>query len=175
MISRILFFTVLIFILSTSHSEELDSGKEPRPVTLEPITYSQWRDRLARYPPDIVVVDLWATWCSSCIERFPKMVDLYNRYYRHDVRFVSMLLEDRADTDAIARAKQFLIKTGARFENYIMDEKLLDSFEKFGLMGIPAVIIYDRQHRERYRLTGDNPDNQFDDEDVEAAITDLLK
>ncbi len=175
MISRVLFFTALVFILSTSHSEELDSGKELRPVTLEPITYSQWRDRLASYPPDIVVVDLWATWCSSCIERFPKMVDLYNRYYRHDVRFVSMLLEDRADTDAIARAKPFLIKTGARFENYNMDEKLLDSFEKFGLMGIPAVIIYDRQHRERYRLTGDDPNNQFDDEDVEAAITDLLK
>lgn len=174
MILRVLVFTVLVFVHPTSSSAELGSGNKRDPITLEPITYLQWRDRLAGYPPDIVVVDFWATWCSSCVERFPKMVDLYRRYHRQGVRFVSMLLEDRADTDAIARAKPFLIKNEARFENYYMDAKLLDSFEKLGLIGIPAVIIYDRQHRERFRLTGDNPNKQFDEDDVAEAIVELM-
>jgi len=46
--------------------------------------------------------------------------------------------------------------------------------EKSGL-SIPAVLIYGRDGRLRYKLTGDDPNRQYTTEDVDRAIGELLK
>lgn len=143
-------------------------------VNFTPIKFEQWQKRLDSYPPDIVVVDMWATWCASCIERFPKMIELHQRFKNQGVRFVSMCLDDHQDKPALQRAKKFLQKQNAVFENYWMNENLMATFDKLKLIGIPAVVIYDQQGNEAYRLSGDNPNKQFTDEDVEVAITALI-
>ena len=162
-------------ILSMALSGAIDASAQPEPIALKSISYAQWQQKLASYPPDIVVVDMWATWCVSCIERFPKMVELYHRFHRQGVRFVSLCLDDREDQPALRRAEGFLRKQQAVFENYLMDENLMKAFEWLDLIGIPAVVIYDRKGKEAYRLTGDNPNKQFTDKDVENAILTLLK
>jgi hypothetical protein len=55
-----------------------------------------------------------------------------------------------------------------------MNENMMDAFEMLDLLGIPAVFIYDRNGQERIRLTGDNPNKQFTDKNVEEAIVSLL-
>lgn len=143
-------------------------------VSLNAITFAQWKDKLPGYQPNIVVVDNWATWCSPCIKRFPKMVELDQRYRDKGVDFVSINLDDHEDADALDKAEQFLNEVNATFDNYYMDENVLDAFEKLDLLGIPAVVIYDGKGKERYRLTGDNPNKQFTDEDIEDAVKVLL-
>ena len=49
-----------------------------------------------------------------------------------------------------------------------------DSFEKLDLLTIPAVFIFDRDGELRYRLTADDPNDQFTERDVEEAILGLL-
>jgi len=145
-------------------------------ITLEPISLSRWQQKLASYRGQIVVVDFWATWCGPCLERFPHMVALASKYGREGrIRFVSMSLDDRDDRPALQRALDFLKRQNAAFENYRLDEIIPDAMEKLDLLGIPAVFIYDRRGELSYRLTGDNPDRQFTDADVEAAIRELLK
>lgn len=144
-------------------------------IELVPITYEKWQRKLDGYKPDIVVVDMWATWCAPCIERFPKMVELNKRYGDRGVRFVSMNLDSREDEPALEMARQFLVNTRAAFENYMMDENLLEAFEMLDLLGIPTVVIYGPDGQERFRLTGDNPNHQFTDQDVESAIKSLLQ
>lgn len=154
-----------------------DTGEQPSQsdsIDLTPITFKEWQEKLSSYEPDIVVVDLWATWCQPCIERFPHMVEMHERYHDKGVRFVSMNLDSRDDTQALTFARQFLVKTNATFENYLMNENMMDAFEMLDLLGIPAVYIYDRNGQERIRLTGDNPNKQFTDKDVEDAIISLL-
>lgn len=143
-------------------------------IQMTPVTYDEWETRRIQYQPKIVIVDMWATWCVSCIERFPEMVRLHEQYKNHNVQFVSMNLDDREDTQSIDAAEQFLKKMNATFDHYRMDENLLVAFEKIDLIGIPAVLIYDENGHEKYRLTGDNPNKQFTDEDVEAALLELL-
>lgn len=121
-----------------------------------------------------VVVDMWATWCLPCIERFPHMVELAQKYADQRVRFVSLCLDDRDDEDAIALAQRFLTEQRARFPNFLMDEVVTRAFEKLDLLGIPAVFIYGPDGSLRYRLTGDDPNNQFTDADVDEAIEELL-
>lgn len=151
-------------------ADSVDTG-----IALRPITYEKWKQKLAGYKPDIVVVDMWATWCAPCIERFPKMVELNKRYGSRGVRFVSMNLDSREDEPALEMARQFLVNTRATFENYMMNENLLEAFEMLDLLGIPTVVIYGPDGQERFRLTGDNPNHQFTDQDVESAIKSLLQ
>ncbi|MFK7794781.1 MAG: TlpA family protein disulfide reductase [Gammaproteobacteria bacterium] len=141
---------------------------------MEPIDYQQWADKRASHLPSIVVVDMWAMWCVSCIERFPEMVKMHERYKNDNVVFASMNLDDREDQESLSAANDFLLSMNAQFDHYRMDENLMVAFEKTNLIGIPAVLIYDSEGNERYRLTGDNPNQQFSKHDVEQAIKALL-
>ena len=85
-----------------------------------------------------------------------------------------MNLDDREDTKSLKIADKFLQKMNANFDHYRMDENLLYAFEKIDLIGIPAVLIYDSKGNEQYRLTGDNPNKQFTEKDIEEAIINLL-
>ncbi|MEJ2116300.1 MAG: TlpA disulfide reductase family protein [Gammaproteobacteria bacterium] len=134
----------------------------------------EWETRRQQYLPNIVVVDMWAMWCSSCIERYPEMVKLHEKYKNQNIEFVSMNLDDREDLESLDLADKFLKKMKANFDHYRMDENLLYAFEKLDLLGIPAVLIYDENGKEQYRLTGDNPNKQFTEKDIEEAIKELL-
>lgn len=143
-------------------------------ITFKPLKHSEWIEQLNTYQPNIVVVDMWATWCSACLEEFPKIIELQKRYKNQDVQFVSMNLDDHNDQPALKNAEKFLRKMNAKFDNFWMDENLMATFERLDLIGIPAVIIYDGNGEERYRLTGDDPNNQYTGKDVENAIKQLL-
>ena len=73
------------------------------------------------------------------------------------VRIVSMNLDDREDARALAAAESFLSSLDAGFPHYRMDERLLDGFRKLELMGIPAVLVYDRSGKKRHHFSGDDP------------------
>ena len=138
------------------------------------VNYAEWEKRRLQYVPKILVVDMWAMWCSSCIERFPEMIKLHEKYNNNNIEFVSMNLDDREDAKSLEIAEKFLEKMNADFDHYHMNENLLYAFEKINLIGIPAVLIYDSNGNETYRLTGDDPNNQFTEKDIEVAIKSLL-
>jgi len=162
----------IALIISAVWFANLHAGEKN--ALMQPINYEQWETQREEYLPKIVVVDMWAMWCVSCIERFPEMVKLHAEYKNRNVQFVSMNLDDREDLQSLEVAEKFLIKMNANFDHYRMDENLLHAFEKIDLIGIPAVLIYDEEGKEKYRLTGDNPNKQFTDKDIEIAIKELL-
>jgi len=150
------------------------TGRDAAAVELRPVTVEEWRIELARLEGRIAVVDMWATWCIPCIERFPHMVELFHRYEAEGVTFVSVCLDDPGDEQAVASARRFLEGQRAVFANYLITENTADAFEKLDLLSIPAVFIYAADGELRYRLTADDPNDQFTDSDVEAAISNLL-
>ena len=102
------------------------------------------------------------------------MIKLHEKYNNNNIEFVSMNLDDREDAKSLEIAEKFLEKMNADFDHYHMNENLLYAFEKINLIGIPAVLIYDSNGNEQYRLTGDDPNNQFTEKDIEVAIKSLL-
>lgn len=144
-------------------------------VQLVRVTYDQWRRELDALEGRVVVVDLWATWCAPCIERFPEMMALAKEWEPRGVTFVSLSLDDRDDPDSVDQVREFLGQQDARIPNYLMDEIIPDAFDKLGLLGIPAVYIYDATGQRTHRLTGDDPNHQFTEADVEAAVRSLVE
>jgi thiol-disulfide isomerase/thioredoxin len=142
----------------------------PPPITLQPVDFDEFQRRVEALRGHVVVVDIWATWCVPCIERFPRMVDMHQRYRDQGVRFVSLSVDNRDDKAAVEEARRFLERQNASFDNYLLDENILQAFEKLDILGIPAVFLYDRAGRRRYRLTGDDPNRQFTEKDIEQAV-----
>ncbi len=143
-------------------------------TTMKIIRLADWPGIVEDARPDILVVDLWASWCISCIERFPEMVTMAERYGGQGVSFVTLNLDDPKDAEGIAWSNDFLARIDANFANYHLQENLTESFEALDLLAIPVVLIYDGNGAERYRLTNDNPNDQFDKADIEAAVQALL-
>ncbi len=142
-------------------------------IDLIPVGIEDWEDRMATIDGEVTVIDYWATWCIPCIERFPHMVEMSHNYPQ--VRFISVNLDDPGDPEAYIEALDFLEAVGADFENYHMTASMFDSFGFFNLRSIPAVSIFDRAGDEAVRLSGDDPNNQFDESDIENAVDELLK
>ncbi len=161
-----------LFFLACEVKEEISASQR---AYMLPVTFQQWSEKLNQLNSNIVVVDMWAMWRASCLERFPEMVKLHNKYLGRNVKVLSLNMDDREDLQSIKRAEEFLTKMNASFEHYRIDENMLDVFEEFNLISIPAVIIYDKGGKEKYRLTGDNPNKQFTEKDVESAILTLLQ
>lgn len=150
------------------------SDAAPSSTEMEVIQLADWPGIVAASKPDVLVVDIWASWCISCIERFPEMVTMAERYEGQGVSFVTLNLDDPRDDDGIAWSNDFLARIGAEFPNYHLKENLTKSFEALDLMAIPVVLIYDGAGIERYRLTNDNPNDQFTKADIEDAVQALL-
>jgi thiol-disulfide isomerase/thioredoxin len=167
MLIRAQFLTVILFSIFSASVIAAENK-------LKAISFDEWNQVLSEQHGKIVVVDMWAMWCTSCIERFPKMVEISNRYNKNQVSIIGLNLDDREDTLSLKMAEEFLHKVKANFANYHLNENLMEAFSRLNLIGIPAVIIYDRQGNEFKRLTGDNPNKQFSDKDIDHALKNLL-
>ena len=141
---------------------------------LQAISFTEWDRILEKQQGHITVVDYWASWCPPCIERFPHMVEMHHAYEDRGVRFISLNLDEQGDQESIEWANEFLARIGAVFPNYHMDENMTEAFERLDLLGLPAVRVFARDGSETHRLSGDNPNKQFTEKDVENAVLGLL-
>lgn len=95
----------------------------------------------------VVVVDVWATWCSSCLEKMPAFIQLCQRWgHRQDVVFATLSIDRnksyRAWLDAIDKHQ---IKGTL---NWRADVEGGSSFEQdYKIVGIPRYFVIDAEGR----------------------------
>lgn len=113
-------------------------------VKIEKVSLEGLSKAIATHKGKIVVIDIWATFCAPCKEKFPHMVELHNKLKDKGVVFVSLSVDEPAD---IANALDFLKSKKAFFPNYLLDDtdkNKADWEEKFATQSPPIVHIYDR-------------------------------
>jgi thiol-disulfide isomerase/thioredoxin len=106
------------------------------------VSLSKWQGR-------VVLLNLWATWCSPCRKEMPTLNDVQKQLGSKDFEVLALSV-DRKGLDASAA---FLKETGADALGLYVDEtsKSLESLQAFGL---PATLLVDRRGREIGRLLG---------------------
>ena len=104
---------------------------------------------LAAYQGEVVVLNLWATWCAPCMEEMPSLAQLqYN--FEGRIRVVPVSVDSEGDRDKAIRDLQRLTGGALPFLQDMTRGVLFDA----QAAGMPVTIIYNRQGQEVARLAG---------------------
>lgn len=91
-----------------------------------------------------VLVNFWATWCAPCIEEFPHIMDLHEKYEdKFALIFVSGDFEEARE-----QAKEFLINNGVDFETYFKvgkDDEFITTISNEWTGALPFTIVYNKE------------------------------
>ena len=123
----------------------------PTPAPQTPFTDEAGRTvRLSDFKGEVVVMNLWASWCAPCKEEMPTLARLQAVYAAQPVKVVAISVDRDSDLN-LARAD---IAANPPLKLY------RDPGYKvaFGLQpraqGFPTTVIFDRKGVERARLSG---------------------
>lgn len=104
--------------------------------------------RLSAYRGQVVLVNVWATWCPPCRDEMPSMEKLHQRL--KDKGFV--LLAVSQDEGGVATVKPFVEQMKVTFPVLIDTEGEVG--RKFGIWGFPESFLVDRDGRIVDRVIG---------------------
>lgn len=96
-----------------------------------------------KYYGKVVLVDFWATWCGYCIEEFPKVKKLYEKYHDRGFEVVG-ISTDRS----ISELEEYLAKNKLPWDCFVelkleeLGRKRMDV--RYGVTGIPQMILIGR-------------------------------
>lgn len=144
---------------------EVDKAPTVQPISAEgadgkPVNLSDFKG-------DVVLVNLWATWCAPCVKEMPTLAQLQQRYAGRPVKVLAVSLDKGAQD--IAKAKAFIAdKPPLQF--YHGDYALAFSITP-PAEGLPTTLIFDRSGRERARLSGGA---DWSGADADAVVDRLL-
>ena len=121
---------------------------------------------------NVVVVNLWATWCQPCVEEFPDLVKLYDTYRSRNVTVVAVSVDEPADKATVAA---FLKDQKATFPTFMgktsNSEKLVAPIIKQWSGAIPTTLVFDKNGRQ----IGKPHAGMLSYEEFEARVKPLLK
>ncbi|PEN14166.1 cytochrome C biogenesis protein [Longibacter salinarum] len=103
--------------------------------------------RLSDYRGDIVVVNVWATWCPPCRVEMPGFVDLQAEMKEQDVQFIGISV-DRTGDDLV---RDFVTEYEINFPT-IHDPRV--AARHFPGNTVPRTYLIDREGQIRYEHTG---------------------
>ena len=128
---------------SASTGRPVDSKTSTAEISVRVVDETELASAIEGHRGKVVLVDFWATWCTSCVKLFPHTVELHEKLGPEGLEVISVSLDDPENEEAVLR---FLRKQGARFDNFISRYGAgPESFEKLGLPGmLPQLRLYDR-------------------------------
>jgi thiol-disulfide isomerase/thioredoxin len=105
------------------------------------------------YRGEVLVVNVWATWCLPCVEELPDLVQLSKEPH---VRVVGISIDD--PEDIASKVIPFLTKHPVPFPIYVKaagkDEMFINSLNSAWTGAVPVTFVYDRDGKQGAMLLG---------------------
>ena len=98
---------------------------------------------------EVMVLNLWATWCAPCMDEMPTLGELQRRYEGR-IRVVPVSVDSEGQRERAQRELARLSNGSLPFFIDITRGVLFDA----QAAGMPVTIVYDREGREVARLAG---------------------
>lgn len=134
--------------------------------------------QLSKLHGKVVVLDFWATWCGPCKRSLPAMKMAVDKYKNDsDVVFLFIHTWERGTAEQANKdAKAYLHDHGFDEFHLVMDTvnpktKKNDAVSAYGVDGIPAKFIIDKQGKIRFNISGFGGS----DEDAVAELSAMIE
>lgn len=145
---------------------QVPQAPKPAPVTTiydpegQPIRLSDFRG-------EVVVLNLWATWCPPCVAEMPTLAKLAADYEGKPVRVMAVSVDRESD---IEKARTFIAQHAPLA--FYSDRNMKLAFDLVPpAPGMPTTVIYGADGVERGRLSGGA---DWGGEDAKAIIDHVL-
>lgn len=104
---------------------------------------------LQAFEGEVLVVNLWATWCAPCMEEMPTLGALQRRFAGRGLRVIAISVDSEGD---LAKAQTQLARLSGGALDFLVDPTRGVLFDAQAA-GMPVTILYGRDGAERARLT----------------------
>ncbi|MBT4838158.1 MAG: TlpA family protein disulfide reductase [Methylococcales bacterium] len=126
-----------IVILSIQSTVYAVSVGERAPIFNLTTFESEKRINLSDYRGKVILLDFWASWCTSCRQAFPVLNSFHHQFKAKDFKILAINVdEDPKD------GKHFLRRYSADFT--VLSDPLAITPEKYQLKAMPMSFIIDR-------------------------------
>jgi thiol-disulfide isomerase/thioredoxin len=113
------------------------------------------RLRIADLKGKVAIILLWGTGCVPGRKELPILAALDKRYREKGLAVVGIAYEETQGAEAIAAVREMARSRGSDFPILIGDEATERQVPDF--LGLPSILLLDRDGRIRYRATGYQP------------------
>lgn len=104
---------------------------------------------LEDFAGQVVVVNLWATWCTPCVAEMPALERMHQQLRGSGVAVAAISV----DRGGAKKVEPFLAEVGLESLPIYLDPKGR-SLQAFGAKGLPTTVILDTEGREIGRVIG---------------------
>jgi len=138
LINYILFFFIIIIISCKEKIEKNKNQVLPTLVTLENEEF-----KLEELKGNVVILNLWATWCKPCIAEFKNLEESKSLFKENDVKIVA------ASNETLDKISEFLKRKPFDL-NFV---KLNRDLSYCDVYSLPTTIVLDKNGKENFRIT----------------------
>ncbi|MDQ3815257.1 MAG: TlpA family protein disulfide reductase [Armatimonadota bacterium] len=167
-----------VSLLTASCVIATEPPKKARPQSknwplIKPATASSLKQEIAARKGKVVLVNFWATWCPGCVDEFPYLVKLRNRYGQKGLSVLFVSADDLAEQKE--KVEPFLAEHRAQAPTWIIQGNQFEFIPAFdpnikGAFALPRTYLYNRQGQLVRVFSGDKSYQGF-----EKLIKPLLK
>jgi peroxiredoxin len=167
--------TTRVFGCSTKWADKRQSAEQAQakadnePVALEPIDDAGVAKLARNDTKQLLVVNLWATWCAPCVAELPEFVTMHRMYRKRPFKLVTISLDEPEKRDA---ALKVLKENHVSATNYILHtddrDKFAEALDKDWPGPIPFTLLIAPGGKVIYRKVG-----AIDPLEVRRAVVDV--
>jgi thiol-disulfide isomerase/thioredoxin len=118
-------------------------------------------DWISQQSAPLVLVDFWASFCQPCVAKFPKVVELADKYSGR-LQVVAISCDDLSDLETVLRVVN---RNKPSFAQWIDPNGAYQAHEAFDLGSLPTYRIYNNRGELLKQFDG-----EFEFDDVEKWI-----
>jgi cytochrome c biogenesis protein CcmG, thiol:disulfide interchange protein DsbE len=137
-----------VLLAGCAPPERVAEVGQPAPA-YEAVTLEGERVRLSSLRGEVVLLNVWATWCRPCVREMPSLEALHREMEPYGLRVVAVSIDGAGSADMI---RDFLIDHGITFD--ILHDPGIDVARRFGTVGVPETFLIDRHGVVRDRWIG---------------------
>jgi len=120
---------------------------------------------LERYRGQVVLLDVWATWCPPCVAALPRLQALHERYQNKGFAVVGVSL----DAGGASTVRPFVARRGLTYPMLLDTQGAASARRVFGIETLPALFLVDATGQIVGRWTG-----EASADEIEAAVINAL-